>query len=246
MHTADFVPTPISSAMWALSTSVDSAAMEASLDLLELSLQPAPFEAAPPVAQRPLRVRPFTAEDAPAFLEAVLESVDTVGQWLPWCHAGYTLEDAVTWMTSCRNFWEGGFGYNFAVVDDRTGEFLGSVGIDRIDQEHLNANVGYWIKASAAGQGVAPAAVDLILPFAFFELKLHRLEVVALCANLPSIRVAQKLGAQFECIARHRVMLWNQPYDAAVYSLLPIDVWPAPLEEAGPLLHETTADLATC
>lgn len=233
MQIAESIPTLAPTAL-AVHEYVDSLSIGPVHDVADLALQPTPSGTEPPTSHRPIHVRPFTQEDAQAFLEAVHESVDTVGRWLPWCHAGYSLDDASTWMSACRTFWEAGHGYNFAVIDDLTGEFLGSVGIDRIDLEHFNANIGYWIKASAAGQGVAPAAVGLILPFAFFELKLNRLEIVALCHNLPSIRVAEKVGAQFECVARHRLTVSSQPCDAAIFSLVPNDVWPVPQEEAGP------------
>jgi RimJ/RimL family protein N-acetyltransferase len=197
-------------------------------------------------SSRPIRVRPFEAGDAQPFFDAVHESIDTVGQWLPWCHAGYTMEEAATWMTSCQNFWRDGLAFNFAVVDDETGAFLGSVGIDRIDHEHRNANIGYWVRSSCAGQGVISTAVELLLPFAFGELHLLRLEVVVLLENRASQRVAEKIGAQFECVARNRLMLWNHPLDAVVYSLLAEDARqhlsppePSPVEGAGVERPET-------
>jgi RimJ/RimL family protein N-acetyltransferase len=42
--------------------------------------------------------------------------------------------------------------------------------------------------------------------------------------NAASRRVAEKLGARLECIARNRLMGWGRPHDAAVYSLVPSDV----------------------
>jgi len=233
MHIAEPVPALALTAL-AVYEYVDSLGREAAHRASDPPLQPTTASAAARAARRAVAVRPFAPEDASAFLEAVHESAESVGQWLPWCHAGYTLDEATAWMQSCRTFWDAGHGYNFAVVDAATDELLGSVGVDRIDQEHLNANVGYWVKASCAGQGIAAVAVELMLPFAFFELKLHRLEIVALCENLASIRVAEKLGARFECIARHRITLWDRPRDAAVFSLLPNDIWPEPLEEVGP------------
>lgn len=53
------------------------------------------------------------------------------------------------------------------------------------------------------------------------ELKLTRLEIVAPEDNVPSRRVAEKVGAVFECIARNRVMVHGKPQNAAVYALVP-------------------------
>ena len=48
-----------------------------------------------------LRLRPYRPDDADALLAAVRESVDSVGRWLPWCHAGYAQGDAVGWIAHC-------------------------------------------------------------------------------------------------------------------------------------------------
>ncbi|MBC3811895.1 GNAT family N-acetyltransferase [Undibacterium aquatile] len=43
-------------------------------------------------------------------------------------------------------------------------------------------------------------------------------------ANLASRRVADKVGAQLECLARNRLHLNGNSVDAAVYSLIPGEV----------------------
>lgn len=41
-----------------------------------------------------LCLRPLLMADAPALARAALESVATVGVWLPWCDASFTEADA--------------------------------------------------------------------------------------------------------------------------------------------------------
>ena len=60
-----------------------------------------------------------------------------------------------------------------------------------------------------------------IAEYGFRQLKLTRLEIVAPEQNAPSRRVAEKVGADFECIARNRVMVHGKPQPAAIYSLVP-------------------------
>jgi len=69
--------------------------------------------------------------------------------------------------------------------------------------------------------GVAIAAARLAAGFAFRELGLTRIEIVALVDNVASRRVAEKLGATFECVARNRLVHNGVPFAAAVYSLVP-------------------------
>ena len=44
---------------------------------------------------------------------------------------------------------------------------------------------------------------------------------MAVETNLASRAVAERIGAQFECIARNRLILRGRPVAAAVYSLVP-------------------------
>jgi RimJ/RimL family protein N-acetyltransferase len=60
--------------------------------------------------------------------------------------------------------------------------------------------------------------------FGLTQLGLARLEIVTLVHNTASRRVAEKLGATFECIARNRLSGWGRSHDAAMYSLTPDDL----------------------
>jgi RimJ/RimL family protein N-acetyltransferase len=160
---------------------------------------------------------------ADALYEAARESISTVGRWLPWCHPGYRREDAIRWIERCRSAAEGGEPCAFGVFDGN-GMLLGGVGLNRFDNQHRSANLGYWVRTQAQGQGVAARATRRLAAFGFEALGLCRIEIVAAVENLASRRCAEKAGARFEGIARHRLMIDGTPVDAAVYSLLPVDL----------------------
>jgi RimJ/RimL family protein N-acetyltransferase len=82
------------------------------------------------------------------------------------------------------------------------------------------ANLGYWVRTSAMGCGVAPAAVRLVAEYAFRETDLIRLEIVCAVGNLRSQRVAEKIGAVREGVLRSRLLLPTGPSDAVMYNLL--------------------------
>ena len=170
-----------------------------------------------------LRLCLWQPSHADALYEAARESVSTVGRWLPWCHAGYAREDAVAWIERCRSASEGGEPCAFAVFDDG-GVLLGGVGLNRFDQQHRSANLGYWVRQQAQGQGVATRATRRLAMFGFDTLGLCRVEIVAAVENLASRRCAEKAGARFEGIARHRLVVGTTPVDAVVYGLLPADL----------------------
>ncbi|MDH3445440.1 MAG: GNAT family N-acetyltransferase, partial [Deltaproteobacteria bacterium] len=89
-----------------------------------------------------------------------------------------------------------------------------------INKNNRFANLGYWIRSSAMGRSLAPAAVRFVSDYAFRETNLNRLEIVCAVASIRSQRVAEKVGAMREGVLRNRLMLPSGPSDAVMYSLL--------------------------
>jgi ribosomal-protein-serine acetyltransferase len=171
----------------------------------------------------PLSLRPWCEDYAPALHEAVQESTARVGRWLPWCHAAYDLDEARKWIAFCQQHWEEGEQYDFAVFDGHN-QLVGGIGLNQLDPRDLCANLGYWLRNSATGQGYAALAGRALARFGFEALALHRIEIVAAVGNLPSQRCAERIGAEREGIARQRIFLHGQSEDAVIYGLLPDDL----------------------
>jgi RimJ/RimL family protein N-acetyltransferase len=85
------------------------------------------------------------------------------------------------------------------------------------------ANLGYWVRSSCTGRGVATAATQLIAQFGFEVLTLQRLEILTEVDNKASQRVAEKAGALREGILRKRLVIQGNSVDAVVYSLIAPD-----------------------
>jgi RimJ/RimL family protein N-acetyltransferase len=166
-----------------------------------------------------IAIRPNAFTDAPALNEAARESVADVYPWFPWCHAGYTLGEAKTWIHSQIEALASRTAHAF-LIEDETGRFLGGCGLNQINEAHRMANLGYWVRTSAAGQGITSQAVRLLAEWAFANTSLERLEIVAAVGNVRSQRVAEKAGAMREGVLRSRLYLHGQPHDAVVYSLI--------------------------
>jgi ribosomal-protein-alanine N-acetyltransferase len=65
-----------------------------------------------------------------------------------------------------------------------------------------NAYLGYYVGAKFAGKGFMTEAIDLILRFAFKQLKLHRIEANVQPQNLSSLTVLRKNGFTKEGFSR--------------------------------------------
>jgi ribosomal-protein-serine acetyltransferase len=172
----------------------------------------------------PLLIRPYRAEDASALYEAVRESISEVSVWLPWCHKNYSIEESREFIGSREIASQGGEWYSFGIFETDGGSFLGGVGINFINRVHQMANLGYWVRTSAAGRGVATAATRMAARFGFEQLGLRRIEIVAAVDNVPSQRVAEKAGARREGILRNRLLIRGESVDAVLFSLLQEDL----------------------
>ena len=176
------------------------------------------------LTEGPLLIRPYREVDAIALYEAVRESVSEVSLWLPWCNQNYSIEESREFIGSRELASQRGEWYSFGIFEKHDGAFLGGVGINFINRVHQMANLGYWVRTSATGRGIATTATRLAARFGFEQLGLRRIEIVAAVGNVPSQRVAEKAGAVREGVLRNRLLIGGESQDAVLFSLIPEDL----------------------
>ena len=166
-------------------------------------------------------LRPATAADVVPLWEAVRESEVQLTRWMAWCHEGYDRDEAARWVERCQE----GRGrrelFEFLIVEPAGGRVLGACGLNQLDWQNRRANLGYWVRTTACGRGVATTAAGLLAGYGFGELGLVRAEIIAATGNAASQRVAVKVGATREGVLRNRLWLHGRPHDAVGYSLVP-------------------------
>jgi RimJ/RimL family protein N-acetyltransferase len=171
-----------------------------------------------------LLLRPFRAGDAELICEAVLESIDEFVPWLPWCHRQYSIDDTRAFLDNRANAFQNDGEYAFAIVERSGNRFVGACGVNQIDRVNARANLGYWVRTAATGRGYASEATLVLARWAFNALELARIEIVAAVGNAASQRVAEKVGATREGVARRRHKMRGESLDAVVFSLVREDV----------------------
>ena len=176
-----------------------------------------------PLTDGSITLRAPRPEDGAAHCEAVRESLPEVSAWLEWAHAGYTQDESDTFISRAIAGHRTGEMYEFVIVD-QTDRFLGGAGLNKVDTRFMKANLGYWVRTSAAGRGVAAAAAGLLARFGFEQLGFQRIEIVAAVDNKASQRVAEKVGAHREGVLRNGIRYRGRPIDSVCYSLIPEDV----------------------
>ncbi len=169
-------------------------------------------------------IRPYRAEDIQALYEAVRESINELSWWMPWCHAGYTIDESRAFIMSRDEARAKEEEYSFGIFNARTLAYMGGVGLNHFVREYLYANLGYWVKTSYAGRGVASRAARLTARFGLEDLGLQRIEIVAAVENVGSQRAAEKAGAVREGVLRKRLLHHGQAVDAVLYSLVAEDM----------------------
>ena len=165
-----------------------------------------------------IQIRPYELDDAPALYEAAKESCSDVYQWLPWCHPDYRIEESEEWLAGQVQKRREGTEFEFAILDTE-GNYLGGCGLNDIDRRQRTANLGYWVRSSAMGRGIAVRAVGLLSCWGFENTDLVRLEIKCALENVRSQRVAEKAGATREEIRKACLEIHGRKHDAVVFSI---------------------------
>ena len=163
-------------------------------------------------------VRPFVPDDAPAVAAACQDPL--IQERCYFVPSPYALADAEEFIAEARRALVAGTEAQCAIcavggsagagratggarpgVPFAAGELLGAIDLMAYPEREA-AETGYWIKREARGCGVATAALRLMIDFAFEQVGVERLELMTETHNLPSKRLAEKLGFRREGVAR--------------------------------------------
>lgn len=162
-------------------------------------------------------LRPARPEDAGACFAAVTESLPELMRWLPWVHEGYAREETEAWIGFCAEQWTIEDGNRDFFIFDTSGAFLGGCGLARTTPDGWA--IGYWVRSSACGRGVATAATRLLVRLGA-DLGLDPIVVEVDPGNGASIRVAEKAGGVRGPSRRHA------HDDGSVHELIPFTLAP--------------------
>jgi RimJ/RimL family protein N-acetyltransferase len=174
----------------------------------------------------PLELIPLMRDTAPPaeeFLAAVDESRASLARWMPWCHPQYGRADVERWFGEADRMWRDRSAFHMTLVEGR--RVLGVIGLHDIQlYGKREGELGYWVRLSARGRGVAATAMRSMAAFAFNEVKLVRTSMRIRLDNAASRRAAERAGARYEGALRHGIVHGEARFDAALYALLPEDL----------------------
>lgn len=131
--------------------------------------------------------------------------------------------------------WRAGEGYTFFIFARDSKRLVGGVTLGNVRRGVAQtASVGYWMGQAHAGRGLMKDALWALFPFAFDELRLHRLEAACLPHNEPSKGVLRGVGFREEGLARQYLRIDGVWHDHVLFGLIGAD-WRARLNAAARL-----------
>lgn len=165
-----------------------------------------------------VRVRPLRVRDAKRWQQLRASNHDWLSEWeatspMP------TVEPPPTFRQSARQMLtEARVGRTMPFVVEYQGIFVGQINVSDITYGSLRGcHFGYWIAKSAAGKGVMTTAAALVTDHLLQTLKLHRIEIAIRPENIPSNRLAVRLGYGFEGVRPAFLHINNAWRDHNVY-----------------------------
>jgi len=106
------------------------------------------------------------------------------------------------------------------VAKSKSGDFVGLMGLFRIEPENYRAEIGYMILPQFHGKGLMSEAVSAMVGYGFGTLKLHSIEAIIDPENYASGRVLEKNGFVREAHIRENLLFNGAFLDTVIYSLL--------------------------
>lgn len=165
-----------------------------------------------------LFMRPLTLGDAPVVFDAVQGERSELRTWLPWVDQTETVADTIRFVEEAQQRREDGSALVYGLWQEI--EFAGVVDLHAIDHENGSAQIGYWLRCAARGQGLATQSSMALLGIAFEILELERVEIRCAVQNEPSQAIPRRLGFALEGTLRHAQKLSEGHTDLHVYGLL--------------------------
>lgn len=90
-------------------------------------------------------------------------------------------------------------------VTDLEGEYLGNINLHSIDRKNGTFSISLYFLERARKKGYATKSMALIMSYAFFELRLNKMNICVNEGNEASAKVMQKVGCSLEGIWRENV-----------------------------------------
>jgi RimJ/RimL family protein N-acetyltransferase len=142
-----------------------------------------------------LELRAFSITHVDVAFKVVTESRNEVRRWLWWAQGPLDEDSYKSFVRKQAANFVNDVEWRYFIFDRFTTNLVGGCSIDLVSHDSVSANLGYWIRTSLTGQGLATHTAQLMTDAAFEYLpQISSVEISMDVANVASARIAQKLG----------------------------------------------------
>ncbi len=179
-----------------------------------------------PIQTPRLTLRGPRPGDGAAVNAAVLESFEDLREWMPWATERPSLAASEENIRRACAAWILREDLRILAFDRATGALAASSGLHRIRWGVPSFEIGYWVRSSYAGRGLAGEITNALTRFAFGQLGARRVELRCAPDNTRSLRVIRKLGFEQEGLLRADTLGPSGPRDTVVFSRMGLEGLP--------------------
>jgi RimJ/RimL family protein N-acetyltransferase len=166
-------------------------------------------------------LRCWDPRDAPLLKNAIDSSLDHLRPWMAWAEAEpQALAEKVILLRRFRGQFDLGTDFVYGIFDADETDVVGGTGLHtRGGSDYYE--IGYWIRASRIGQGLATEAAAALTRVAFDVCGVDRVDIRVDPANRASLAIPRKLGFTEEGTLRRRLPPHADgvPRDVTVFTL---------------------------
>lgn len=142
--------------------------------------------------------------DGPELNAALLESWESLRQWMPWAGGNQpTIEESEANVRQAYSKFIARKDLRLSLFLKGTNTLVGSSGLHRMNWTIPRFEIGYWVRKRFEGQGYITEAVDGITGFAIEHFGARRIEIRCDAQNHRSAAVPRRLGFELEGILKN-------------------------------------------
>jgi ribosomal-protein-serine acetyltransferase len=168
-----------------------------------------------------VELRLYESHDAEKLNALIEENKSHLKKWSAWLKDDRSIENTYAFIE--RNLKQFAANEGFALGIWFEGEMAGQIEYNYLDWKNRKTEIGFWLGESFQGNGIVTKSCNVLIDYAFDELKLNRVEMHCGAENVKSRKIAEKLGFREEGIIRQSGWLHDRFVDFVIYGLLASD-----------------------
>jgi ribosomal-protein-serine acetyltransferase len=147
-------------------------------------------------------------------------------QWLPWVDSTVREDDSLVFIRASLEQFASNHGFAAGLWDGP--EFIGVIGMHRINWLNRSVEIGYWIAQDYQGKGIVTEACRAVVTHVFEELDLHRVQIRCATGNTKSCAIPKRLGFVHEGTVREAEQINGKYFDLHIFGMLKRNWIPEP------------------